>query len=330
MVVLDEILSQQEIDELIRQAASEVQEEEPQPDVVAYDFKRPHRFSKERVRALQRIHEQFARELSGMVSAKVRARVDLSVTSIEQLTFGEFIRSVPNPSVIILCTMQPLEGSLIMQLSPDISFLLYDRLCGGPGTSIGRTRELTDIELAVLTTQFFEPMAISFENAWSEIVDMSVTLESIESNPQFLQVMTERETVVLISLTLGIGNTRDLVNICLSYSALEPVLKQLTSLRLFDSLRRRAEPEDVKMLHSQIKETPIVLDVELGSTTVTVADLLNLQVGDVITLDRKRYENLEVQVGDLAKFLASPGRLGDKMGIVVTAARPLERSEANE
>ncbi|NMB46753.1 MAG: flagellar motor switch protein FliM [Firmicutes bacterium] len=327
---MDDILSQQEIDELIKQATSDIQQEEAQPDIVTYDFKRPHRFSKERVRALQRIHEQFARELSGMVSAKVRARVDLGVTSIEQLTFGEFIRSVPNPSVIILCTMQPLEGSLIMQLSPDVSFLLYDRLCGGPGISLGRTRELTDIELAVLTTQFFEPMATSFESAWSEIIDMSVTLESIESNPQFLQVMTERETVVLISLALGIGKARDLINICLSYSALEPVLKQLTALRLFDSLRRRAEPEDIKMLHSQVKETSVTLDVELGSTTVTVSDLLNLQIGDVITLDRKRYENLEVQVGDLARFLASPGKLGDKLGIVVTAVRPMERNEANE
>ena len=327
---MDEILSQQEIDELISQATSKIQEEEAQPEVVAYDFKRPHRFSKERVRALQRIHEQFARELSGMVSAKVRSRVDLGVASIEQLTFGEFIRSVPNPSVIILCTMRPLEGSLIMQLSPDISFLLYDRLCGGPGISLGRTRELTDIELAVLTTQFFEPMAVSFENAWSEIVDMSVTLESIESNPQFLQIMTERETVVLISLALGIGSTRDLINICLSYSALEPVLKQLTALRLFDSLRRRAEPEDIQMLRSQVRGTPITLDVELGSTIVTVADLLELQVGDVISLDRKRYENLEVQVGDLAKFLASPGKLGDKLGIVITAVRPMERNEANE
>lgn len=327
---MDEILSQQEIDELIKQAAGEIQTDEPQPEVVTYDFKRPHRFSKDRVRALQRIHEQFARELSGMVSAKVRARVDLTVASIEQLTFGEFIRSVPNPSVIILCTMQPLEGSLIMQLNPDISFLLYDRLCGGPGLSLGRTRELTDIELAVLRTQFFEPMAISFENAWSEIIDMRVILESIESNPQFLQVMTERETVVLISLELGIGKTRDLINICLSYSALEPVLKQLTSLRLFDSLRRRAEPEDVKMLHATVRETPITLDVELGSTVVRVADLLNLQIGDVITLDRKRHENLYVQVGDLARFLATPGKLGDKLGIVVTAMRPMERNEANE
>ena len=236
---MDEILSQQEIDELIRQATSALQEEELEPEVVIYDFKRPHRFSKERVRALQRIHEQFARELSGMISAKLRTRVELNVASIEQLTFGEFIRSVPNPSVIIVCSMQPLDGSLLMQLSPDISFLLYDRLCGGPGISLGRSRELTDIELAVLTSQLFEDITASFENAWSEILDMRVTLESIESNPQFLQLMTERETVVLISMNLAVGNTRDLINICISYSALEPVLKQLTSFRLFDSLRRR-------------------------------------------------------------------------------------------
>ncbi|NLY30336.1 MAG: flagellar motor switch protein FliM [Firmicutes bacterium] len=327
---MDEILSQQEIDELIRQATGAIQEEEVEPDVVTYDFKRPHRFSKERVRALQRIHEQFARELSGMISAKLRTRVELNVASIEQLTFGEFIRSVPNPSVIILCSMQPLDGSILMQLSPDISFLLYDRLCGGPGISLGRSRELTDIELAVLTSQLFEDMTASFENAWSEIVDMRVTLESIESNPQFLQLMTERETVVLISMNLAVGNTRDLINICISYSALEPVLKQLTSFRLFDSLRRRADPEDIEMLKSRVQQTPITLTVELGSNTVTVADLLSLQVGDVVTLNRRRYENLEVKIGDTTKFLASPGRLGEKLGIVITALRPTERKEANE
>ena len=327
---MDDILSQQEIDDLISQVADQVQEEEIPTEVAVYDFKRPHRFSKDRVRALQRIHEQFAREFSGMISAKLRARVDLNVTSIEQLTFGEFIRSVPNPSVIILCDMQPLEGSLIMQLSPDISFLLYDRLCGGPGMSLGRTRELTDIELAVLTTQLFEPMAESFENAWSDIMDLSVTLQSIESNPQFLQVMQERETVVLISLALTIGNARDFINICISYSALEPVLKKLTSLRLFDSLRRRAGPADAENLQAKVRETPIIVDVELGSTVVTVADLLNLQVGDVISLDRKRHENLDVQVGDLGKFLASPGKLGDKLGIVITAVRPRERDESDE
>ncbi|NLY51990.1 MAG: flagellar motor switch protein FliM [Firmicutes bacterium] len=327
---MDEILSQQEIDELIRQATSALQEEELEPEVVIYDFKRPHRFSKERVRALQRIHEQFARELSGMISAKLRTRVELNVASIEQLTFGEFIRSVPNPSVIIVCSMQPLDGSLLMQLSPDISFLLYDRLCGGPGISLGRSRELTDIELAVLTSQLFEDMTASFENAWSEILDMRVTLESIESNPQFLQLMTERETVVLISMNLAVGNTRDLINICISYSALEPVLKQLTSFRLFDSLRRRPDPEDIEMLKSRVQQTPITLTVELGSNTVTVADLLSLQVGDVVTLNRRRYENLEVKIGDTTKFLASPGKLGEKLGIVITALRPTERKEANE
>ncbi len=327
---MDDILSQQEIDDLINQVADQVQEDEIPAKVAVYDFKRPHRFSKDRVRALQRIHEQFAREFSGMVSAKLRARVDLNVASIEQLTFGEFIRSVPNPSVIILCDMQPLEGSLIMQLSPDISFLLYDRLCGGPGMSLGRSRELTDIELAVLNTQLFEPMAESFENAWSDIMDLRVNLQSIESNPQFLQVMQERETVVLISLALGIGKTRDLINICISYSALEPVLKKLTSLRLFDSLRRRTGPADAQMLQAKVKETPITVDVELGSTVVTVADLLNLQVGDVISLDRKRQENLDVQVGELGKFLASPGKLGGKLGIVITAVRPRERNGSDE
>lgn len=327
---MDEILSQEEIDRLVQEAREKVRSGEEEPDVVTYDFKRPHRFSKDRVRALQRIHEQFARELSGMVSAKARTRVEFSVSSIDQLTFGEFISSIPNPSVIIVFTMQPLEGSLLIQMSPDISFLLYDRLCGGPGLALGRSRELTDIELAVLRSQFFQPMGRSFVNAWADIVDLELTLESIESNPQFLQTMTERDTVVIISLNLEINNVQEFVNICISHSALEPVLKDITAHRLFASLRHEQDSEEIRLLQQKVQQAHVTLDVELGSTWVTVADLLDLEVGDVITLDRRRHENLEVRVGNLTKFLASPGRLGEKMGIVITAVQSMERDDENE
>ena len=144
---MHDILSQEEIDLLIR-AASEpdleldtiVEAEDP-----VYDFSRPNKFSKEHMRALHRIHEQFCRTYSGYMSAKLRNKVELRVQSIDQILFGDFVRSLPNPSVISVYGVDPLEGYIIMQLTPDIAFLLHDRLCGGDGVPMGGSRGLTDI-----------------------------------------------------------------------------------------------------------------------------------------------------------------------------------------
>lgn len=323
---MDEILSQEEIDELVRAAAAqqthlyqETEEKEEEAHVRPYDFKRPHRLSKDQVRALHRIHETFAREFSGVVSGRLRTRVELTVNSIDQLNFGEFIRSIPNPSVINVYTIEPLDGSVIVQLSPDVVFLLYDRFCGGPGLPVRRARELTDIELAVMRSQFINSIGAILESSWSEIMNLSFELDRIENNPQFLQTMSERETIVLISLNIEINQITDLMNICVSHSTLEPLLRQLTEHRL-NERRKTANPEDVEIVKSRLVYARVPVEVELGSTVLTVSDLLELEVGDVIPLETGPGDPLPIRIGDQVKFLGVPGRVGDQIAVRISGA----------
>lgn len=326
---MDEILSQEEIDKLIQAATAEsnlyeaVETEEEDLPVRPYDFKRPHRLSKDQSRALQRIHETFAREFSGLISARLRTRVEITVNAIDQLSFGEFIRSIPNPSVINVYNVEPIDGSVIVQLAPDIVFLLYDRFCGGPGIPVQKARELTDIELAVLRSQFIGSIGSMLESAWSEAADLVFNLDFVESNPQFLQVMAERETIVLISLDIEINDVTDLINICFSHSSFELVLRQLAEQRL-NERKSTMNPEDREKVRKKLVHAKVPIEVELGGSVLTISDLLHLEVGDVIPLETRVTDSLPIKVGDRIKFLGAPGRVGRRVATRIIGTAPFE------
>ena len=316
---MHDILSQEEIDLLIRAASEPDLEFEPevQAEDPVYDFSRPNKFSKEHIRALQRIHEQFCRTYSGYMSAKLRNKVEVRVHSIEQILFGDFVRSLPNPSVISVLRVPPLEGYSIMQLTPDIAFLLHDRLCGGDGVPMDRSRGLTDIETAVLKRQVLNIFSTLLADAWQDVAELKFELEYIESNPQFLQVASDRDAAALVTMRFSINETSDMISICLPHRTLEPVIKNLTHIRMFESLQK-PDPKGVELLKEKVRSAIVPVEVELGKTTVTVQDLLGLAPGDVIPLNTKKSETLDIKIGSMTKFKGTPGRLGSRLGIVVT------------
>ena len=327
---MHDILSQEEIDLLIRAASEpdlglepEVQAEDP-----VYDFSRPNKFSKEHIRALQRIHEQFCRTYSGFMSAKLRHKVEVRVHSIEQILFGDFVRSLPNPSVLSIMRVPPLEGYVIMQLTPDIAFLLHDRLCGGDGIPMGRSRGLTDIEIAVLKRQVLNVFSSLLGDAWQEVAQLKFELDNIENNPQFLQVAAERDAVALVTMRFTLNETSDMISICLPHRTLEPIVKNLTQIRMFESLQK-PDPRRVELLKEKVRSAIVPVEVELGRTTVTVRDLLGLAPGDVIPLGTKKTETLDIKIGSMTKFKGTPGRLGSRLGVVVTSVCEAE-AEDNE
>ncbi len=319
---MEDVLSQQEIDQLIKSSLNsfdeDTEEEEAKDQNSLYDFRKPNKFSKDHTRALQRVHEQFCRTYSGFISAKLRSRLELRVQSIDQLTFGEFVRSLPNPSVIAVLHSPTLDGDLVVQLTPDIAFILHDRLCGGPGRPMTRARSLSEIELAVLKRQIFEVLSKLLQDAWKEVGDIDFTLARMENNPQFLQIAVDRDVVVLVTLSFEINKVQDMFNICIPYHTLEPIMKKLTQHRLFDSLRQ-PEPEKLVLLRDKVRQAVLPIEVELGEATVTVEDLLNLEIGDVIPLECNRQENLAIKIGKLTKFKGTPGKLGKKLGVVITS-----------
>lgn len=317
---MQDILSQDEIDRLIMatmQPNDDNQEAEEQI-TDTYDFRKPNKFSKEHLRALQRIHEQFCRTYGGLMSAKLRARLDLNFHSIEQLTFGEFVRSLPNPSVLAVLTPSSLPGNVVVQLTPDSAFVLHDRLCGGPGQAMSPSRGLSDIELAVFQREIIGVFCQLLTDAWDEVGEVDFKLEQMESNPQFLQVATDRDVVVVISLAFVFKNTEDIVNLCIPFRTLEPIIDNLSQHRLFESLKK-PDPTKVEKLKSRVRSTNLPVEVELGVTTCSVNDLLEMQVGDIIQLERGKSENLDIKIGKLTKFKGTPGKLGNKLGVVITS-----------
>lgn len=317
---MHDILSQEEIDLLIRAASEpdlEIETTTTEEDDPVYDFSRPNKFSKEHIRALHRIHEQFCRTYSGYMSAKLRNKVEVRVHSIEQILFGDFVRSLPNPSVLSVFNAHPLEGYAIMQLTPDIAFLLHDRLCGGDGIPMGRSRGLTDIETAVLKRQVLSVFSSLLGDAWQEVAELKFGLEYMENNPQFLQVAAERDAVALVTMRFDLNNTSDMISICLPHRTLEPIMKNLTHIRMFESLQQ-PDPKRIELLRAKVRAAIVPVEVELGRTTLAVQDLLDLAPGDVIPLQTKKNETLDIKVGSMTKFKGTPGRLGDRLGVVVT------------
>lgn len=322
VLILEDILSQHEIDRLIQATREPDEFPEADDDLVVgnnYDFTKPNKFSKEHLRGLQRIHEQFCRTFSGLMSAKLRTRFDLRYEAIDQLTFGEFVRSLPNPSVLSVLEAHPLPGSIAVQISPDTAFVLHDRLCGGPGEFVERTRGLTDIEMAVFQRQVITVLAKYLSDAWKEIDEINFTHDNIESNPQFLQIASDREIVVTISLNLEFNNMSDMFNLCIPFRTIEPIISKINQHQiLFDSLQP-PDPKNLEKLRNKVKTAKLPIEVVLGETTVSAGDLLNLETGDVIQLDRGRNETLDVRVGKMTKFKGTPGKLGNKLGLVITS-----------
>lgn len=317
---MHDILSQEEIDQLIRAATQpdlELEADLGTEDDPLYDFSRPNKFSKEHIRALHRIHEQFCRTYAGFMSAKLRHKVDIRVQSIEQMLFGDFVRSLPNPSVLSVYRVHPLEGYVILQLTPDIAFLLHDRLCGGDGVPMRTSRGLTDIEIAVLKRQVLSVFSSLLGDAWRDVSELKFELDYMESNPQFLQIAGDRDAIALVTMRFELNEISDMISICLPHRTLEPIIKNLTHIRMFESLQQ-PDPKRIEMLKEQVRSAIVPVEVELGRTTVTVQDLLDLAPGDVIPLDRKKNETLDVKIGSMTKFKGTPGRLGPRFGVVIT------------
>jgi flagellar motor switch protein FliM len=241
----------------------------------------------------------------------------VKVQSIEQILFGDFVRSLPNPSVLSIYKVHPLEGYAIVQFSPDIAFLLHDRLCGGDGVPMRRSRSLTDIEVAVLKRQVLSVFSSLLSDAWRDVAELSFELDYMESNPQFLQVAVDRDAVALITMRFELNEISDMISICLPHRTLEPILKNLTHIRMFESLQQ-PDPARIQLLKEQVRAAIVPVEVELGRTMVSVGDLLDLSTGDVVVLERKKHEALDVKIGSMTKFKGTPGRLGQRLGVVIT------------
>jgi flagellar motor switch protein FliM len=320
---MSEVLSQSEIDALLSALsngsvdADELKEEQTRKKVKVYDFRRPNKFSKDQIHTLQVIYENYARSLATYLSAQLRAPVQMEVLSVEQLTYEEFIRSIPNPTILNIFSFYPLEGSAIMEINPNLGFAFLDRLLGGPGYAPPKIRALTEIEQTVIE-RIAQRMLDYLQEPWGSIIELEPSLERVETNPQFTQLVSPTEIMMIVSLETQMADVLGMVNICIPFLVLEPILEKLSVHYYYSSSSQKATQENIDSIRHKLENTRVPVKVILGTTTITVMDLLELNIGDVVQLDRSIKKDLEVVIGQRTKFLGKPGVLENRMSIQVS------------
>lgn len=317
-----DVLSQNEIDALLAALSSgemdaeELKKEETQKRIRAYDFKRAVRFSKDHLRSLTRIHENFARYLTTYFSAQLRTFVQINVVQVEQLPYDEFIRSIPKMTILNIFEADPLEGRMVLEVHPNVAYAMLDRMLGGQGTAPTKINALTDIENSIME-RIFNRALDSLADAWKTVLDINPRLEGLETNPQFMQIVSPNETIALISLSTKIGDTTGMINLCIPHVVIEPIMPRLSVHHWFVSQKKKRAPEEVDMLSNRVRKAKLPIIAELGTSSITIREFLSLQPGDVITLNKRTEEGLHIKVGEKLKFIGTPGTVRDRMAVQI-------------
>ncbi len=321
---MNEVLSQDEIDQLLQAINSGDNESDnfkPVSDtrrIKIYDFKRPDKFSKEQIRTVSNMHETFARLTTTSLSAQLRTLVHVHVASVDQLTYEEFIRSIPTPTTLAVINMDPLKGNAVLEIAPEITFIMIDRLFGGSGDTGGKVnRDLTDIEQSVMEGIIVRILA-NMREAWTQVIDLRPRLQQIETNPQFAQIVPPSEMVILVTLEIKVGEESGMMNICIPYIAIEPIVSKLSSQFWFSSVRRSSTTQYLGTLKEKLSDVEMELIAEIGSMNVPIRDVLNLHVGDIIRFNTTKITDpLTLSVGSQKKFYCQAGNIGKKMAVQI-------------
>ncbi len=322
---MNEVLSQDEIDQLLQAISSGESDAgddfKPVSDtrrIKIYDFRRPDKFSKEQIRTVSNMHETFARLTTTSLSAQLRTLVHVHVASVDQLTYEEFIRSIPTPTTLAVINMDPLKGNAVLEIAPEITFIMIDRLFGGkgePGTKVNR--DLTDIEQSVMEGIIVRILA-NMREAWTQVIDLRPRLQQIETNPQFAQIVPPSEMVILVTLEIKVNDESGMMNICIPYITIEPIVSKLSSQFWFSSVRRSSTTQYLGTIKEKLSDVDMELIAEIGSLNVPIRDVLGLHIGDVIRLvNTKITDPLTLAVGSKKKFYCQPGVVGKKMAVQV-------------
>lgn len=285
--------------------------------ITPYDFKRPERVGKDQMRALQTLHEGFSRNFGAALSAMLRAIVEVKLTSVDQLTYSEFVFSLENPTCFNLLKAEPLEGNLILDINPSILYPIIDRLLGGGREAASHARRpLTEIELrlvARITSLFLEEL----RRAWENVLELKLEVVRVESNPQLVQIVPPNEVVVLISFELTLGELRGMLNLCIPYNSIERISARLLANSWSAYGRRQSSPESVEKVRRALRTSLVELSVRLAQTRISTAELLRLRVGDLITTERDIHAPLIVAVEGVPKFRARPGILKGRKAVCI-------------
>lgn len=288
---MGEVLSQNEIDNLLKALSTgeldiDEAKNKDEKQIKNYDFARPAKFSKEHLRTMEIIFEHFARLMATNLPAYLRKSVTVDVVSSEVVIYSEFSNALSNPVLLGVVDMQPLSGNVIMEIASNLGYAVVDRLLGGYGNSLDKPRDFSEIELSIIE-RIFSICVNLLQEPWKNVVKISPRLERIETNSQFAQIISPSETIAIITLNIKIGDVEGLMNICLPFDTLEPVIDKLNTKYWFASMKDKDENTYEDVIEGAISKARIPMKAVLGGSRISVADFANLQLGDIIRLDKK-------------------------------------------
>ena len=332
-----DVLDQAEVDALLSAVDTGVgQQAEPeqggsrprakQQEVRTYDFKRPERVSKDQMRSLEAIHEGFARNFGASLSAFLRTIVEVRVATIEQLTYSEFIHSLPNPTCFNLLSAVPLEGQMCLEISPLIVYPIIDRLLGGSNAELFiPQRPLTAIEWR-LVKRITDRAVSCLVEVWSSLVDVKFELTETESNPHLVQIVAPNEVVVVIGLELKMGTRAGTMTLCIPFNVIEPVMGKLATQSWLAYQRKASSSQQRQLITNHLKAAEVEIRVFLAETTITINELLQLQPGDIVTTKKPAEDDLIVQVENRNKFAGKLYRHKDNRAIRIVRLAEMDET----
>ena len=319
---MGDVLSQDEIDNLLKALSSgEIDAEDIKEDagksVKEYDFKRPAKFSKEHLRTLEIIFEHYGRLVSTNLPVYLRKSCQVSVVNSEALTFSEFTNSLANPVILGIVSFQPLNGNIMVELGSNLGFAMVDRLLGGQGDALDKSRDFSEIEMSLVEKMMAVCISLLRE-PWKNVLDLNPVLERVETNPQFAQIIAPTEMIAIVTLNIRIGEVEGLMNVCLPYFTLESIMDKLNTKFWFSTMQDSSDEDYTEHMQDMIQHVSVPIIAKLGDSSISVLDFVNLQVGDVIRLSSKVDDEMDIYVGNIRKFKALPGATKKLYAVRVT------------
>ncbi|MCP3902307.1 MAG: flagellar motor switch protein FliM [Planctomycetes bacterium] len=336
---MSDVLDQNDIDALLNAVASgEIDDEHPRHQIFSrsrrdlehveireYDFKRPERISKDQMRALQTLHETFARNFGVSLSGFLRTIVEVRVAHAEQLTYSEFIAGLPNPTSFNLINADQLDGQLCLEISPLIIYPIIDRLLGGSNQDLFiPQRPMTLIEIRLIETILERAMGALAE-AWESVRKLEFSMGEMESNPQIMQIVPPNEVVIVIGFEIKMTNRAGTMSMCIPFNVIEPLIDDLSAQNWFLAGRHREDHQWETLIARRLGDARLEVAGLLAETSITLADYKGLEVGDLIMTEKQASDPLLLTAGDIPKFLC---RLGQYRGSrALRIERPVQGSD---
>jgi len=332
----EDILSDGELDALLAGmqgggsesgAKEETAEEEPaaavgpvekkKGKIKKYDFRRPDKFSKDQVRTIEMMHEAFARHFGADLSAYIRTMAEVTVTSVKQMTFSEYIEKIPNPTSIAVFSMEPLKGMAVMEINPSIIFPIIDRVLGGHGGALSKPRELTDLEQAIVG-KIIEKAFVNLKDSWHRIIEFEPEIKARETNPQFVQIVAPNEMCLNLNFEIKIKEHVGAMSMCIPYMVIEPVLFKLSARQWFTLTKEEMTEETREVLDKKVRTTWVPISVNLGAATLKMRDIVELKKGDIIKLETNAKDDVLVLAEGTPMYYAKIGTKGKKKAVKIT------------